>query len=149
MAKMVGAALAYFLLAALYGCSQPSTGIDSARLLSSENAYNPIPSPDGKYIAYVATEWGHSRHENEFYIGGMGRASLVSDVEVMDSSGKVLAPHALYRMFLGGWAADSKALICYRDRRYAVVTPDGTTLESARQVTLPTCQQTLTNPLHT
>jgi hypothetical protein len=27
-------------------------------LLSKENAYNPIPSPDGKYIAYVRTGWG-------------------------------------------------------------------------------------------
>lgn len=29
-------------------------------LISADNAYNPVPSPDGRYIAYVRTGWGRS-----------------------------------------------------------------------------------------
>jgi hypothetical protein len=103
---------------------------DQAQLLLSENAYNPIPSPDGKYIAYVATGWGTPRRPGEFIISGMGRASLVSDVEIVDSSGKILAPPIGRRMFLAGWTPDSRAVICYRDWRYAVFTPNGVSLDA-------------------
>jgi hypothetical protein len=44
-------------------------------LLSAENAYNPIPSPDGKYIAYVRTGWGKPGGS-----GGFGRSNLVSEL---------------------------------------------------------------------
>ena len=101
---------------------------DQSQLLLSENAYNPLPSPDGKYIAYVATGWGR-RRPNEIFISG-GRSSLVSDVEIMDSSGKILAPPIGRRMFLAGWTPDSKAVICYRDWRYAVFTPNGVSLDA-------------------
>jgi hypothetical protein len=38
---------------------------------------NPIPSPDGKYIAYVRTGWG------EGVFTSFGRSSLVSEVKIM------------------------------------------------------------------
>ena len=53
-------------------------------LLSTENAYNPIPSPDGKYVAYVRTGW--SRQGGS---GGFGRSNLVSEVAVIDASGSL------------------------------------------------------------
>jgi len=51
-------------------------------LLSPENAYNPIPSPDGKLIAFVRTGWGR-----EGGSGGMGRSNLVSEIGVMEHAG--------------------------------------------------------------
>ncbi len=53
-------------------------------ILSAENAYNPIPSPNGSLIAYVRTGWS-----TEFF--GSGRASLRSEVAVMTPSGDVLS----------------------------------------------------------
>ena len=58
----------------------------SETLLIPDNAYNPIPSPDGKYIAYVRTGWG--RHVG---ISGFGRSNLVSEVAVMDVGANLAA----------------------------------------------------------
>ncbi len=101
---------------------------ESAQLLLSENAYNPIPSPDGKYIAYVATGWG-GRFPNEVIGFGMGRSTLASDVELMDPSGKVLTRFFARGKFLAGWTEDSKAVICFRDGLYAILKPSGVSLE--------------------
>lgn len=101
----------------------------NATLLFSENAYNPVPSPDGRFIAYVATGWG-SRSPDRPVPMGMGRASLVSDVALADAAGKVLAPNFCPDMFLAGWTQDSRAVVCYRDGRYSVKTTDGAVVES-------------------
>jgi WD40-like Beta Propeller Repeat len=53
-------------------------------LSSTENAYNPIASPDGKYIAFVRTgRWSEGS-------GGFGRSNLRSEVAFMDADGNVL-----------------------------------------------------------
>jgi hypothetical protein len=104
--------------------------LNEPKMLLPGNAYNPIPSPDGKYIAYVGTGWAQGRHADDLYMAGTGRASLVSDVEFIDSSGHVLDPLPGRYKFLEGWTADSKAAVCYRDGRYVILTPSGQVLES-------------------
>ncbi len=84
-------------------------------MLSCENAYNPIPSPDGKYIAYVRTGWDRERGS-----GGFGRSNLVSDVIAMDASGSLATRTPLCDEFLAGWTSDSKHVVCFRDGRYMV-----------------------------
>src|SRR3981189_135074 len=44
--------------AALISASEVRSQEYRETLLSTDNAYNPVPSPDGKYIAYVRTGWG-------------------------------------------------------------------------------------------
>jgi hypothetical protein len=117
--------------------------VAETQLPLSENAYNPIPSPDGRYTAYVATGWGR-RHKSDVFAGSTGRSSLVSDVELTDPSGGILALPLCRGMFLMGWTEDSKAVICYRDGRYAVVTPHGVSVEAGevpRAQTLPPCER--------
>jgi len=88
-------------------------------LLSTDNAYNPIPSPDGKYVGYIRTGWG------EGDIISLGRSSLVSDVKIMDARGAA-APRTLAKsLFLSGWTPDSTRLVCYRDWNYALVSTEG------------------------
>jgi Tol biopolymer transport system component len=48
----------------------------------------------------------------------------------MDVSGKVLARSLVKGEFLAGWSADSKAVVCFRDGRYAIVTPGGASIEA-------------------
>ena len=90
-------------------------------LLSTDNAYNPMPSPDGRYIAYVRTGWGERAWV------GFGRASLVSDVKVISTIGAALPRTLAEDFFLSGWAPDSTHLLCFRDGRYALVAVDGKT----------------------
>ena len=100
----------------------PRTGAQAPTetLLSTENAYNPVPSPDGKYIAYVRTGWGRPNDS-----GGFGRSNLVSEVEVIDSGGKLVANSPVADAFLSGWKPDSTDLVCYRDGEYFLVSMDG------------------------
>lgn len=93
----------------------------AAKLLSDVNAYNPIPSPDGKMIAFVRTGWGRL-----YPITGFGRSNLISDIMVMDASGKVLSSKPLADAFLQGWTPDGKKLVCYRDWKAFLVALDGT-----------------------
>jgi hypothetical protein len=86
-------------------------------LLSEENAYNPIPSPDGKMIAYVRTGWGRLGGS-----GGFGSSNLLSDVEVMDGNGVVITKRPLADAFLAGWTPDGEKLACFRDWSYSLVT---------------------------
>lgn len=109
--------------AALAGSASAQTTESRARLLFDGNAYNPIPSSDGKHIAFVATGWG----QDGWF--GLGRASLVSNVALIDSVGRVSNLQLGRGMFLAGWTSDSKAVICYHDSHYAVVTPTGLQLE--------------------
>lgn len=89
-------------------------------LLSAEAAYNPIPSSNGKMIAYVRTGWGR-----EGGSGGMGRSNLVSEVMVMTDAGTPISGTPLTRTFLAGWNPDGSALVCYRDEEYALVSLSG------------------------
>ena len=91
------------------------------RLLSqTENAYNPIPNPDGTKIAYVHTGWRRPGGS-----GGLGRSNLVSEVKVMDKDGRILTEKPLSDTFLAGWTPDGKNLICYRDHQYFLISPSG------------------------
>jgi Tol biopolymer transport system component len=88
-------------------------------LLTTENAYNPMPSPDGNHIAFVRVGWGES------WVTSFGRSSLVSDVKVIRAGGGDV-PHLLAKgYFLSGWTPDSVRLICFRDSRYALVSISG------------------------
>ena len=89
-------------------------------ILSTENAYNPIPSPDGKYVAYVRTGWGKRGGS-----GGFGRSNLVSEIVVSDGSGKLVAKTPHVDAFLSGWTPDSTDLVCYRDGEYFLVSVNG------------------------
>jgi len=89
-------------------------------LLSVENAYNPIPSPNGKMIAYVRTGWGRPGGS-----GGFGRSNLISEVVVIADDGKPITTAPLTDTFLAGWTPDGRALICYRDWKYALITLHG------------------------
>ncbi len=95
--------------------------------LSTDNAYNPIPSSDGKYIAYVRTGWGR-----ETGSGGFGRSNLVSDVRVMDAKGNLLAKKSLADAFLSAWTQQGGHLICYRDGSYLLLSMDGERLQEQR-----------------
>src|SRR6267378_6149809 len=64
-------------------------------LLSAENAYNPIPSPNGKMIAYVRTGWGRPGVS-----GGFGRSNLISEVAVIGDDGKPIVAAPLTDTFL-------------------------------------------------
>ena len=94
---------------------------DPNPLLYGVNAYNPIPSPDGRTIAFVGTGWG--RH---LPTSGLGRSHLTSDVMLMDVSGRVLTSKPLADAFLHGWTPDGKKLVCYRDWKAFLVALDGT-----------------------
>ena len=88
-------------------------------LSETENAYNPIPSPDGRMIAYVRTgRW-------EKGSGGLGQSNLRSEVKLMDSEGRILTDKPLAETFLAGWTSDGKSLICYRNREYFLVSLSG------------------------
>lgn len=92
----------------------------SETVLSTENACNPIPSPDGKLIAFVRTGYGRPGGS-----GGFGRSNLVSEVLVMTASGTGVSEKPLADAFLAGWTPDSKKLVCYRDRSYFLVSLSG------------------------
>jgi WD40-like Beta Propeller Repeat len=88
--------------------------------LSAEAAYNPIPSPNGKLIAYVRTGWGRPGGS-----GGMGRSNLVSEVMIIADDGTPITASPLTDTFLAGWTADGNELICYRDWKYSLVALSG------------------------
>lgn len=121
----LGAALVAFavVIAALFGARSLRAHDEPAfevPLVSWENALNPVPSPDGTKIAYVRTGWGR-----EGGSGGRGRSNLISEVMVVDSSGRALAEKPLADAFLSGWTAEGKNLVCYRDWRCFLVDLDG------------------------
>jgi hypothetical protein len=96
----------------------------SVAVILADSAYNPIPSPDGKTIAFVGTGWGRG-----FPMSSLGRTSLKSDVMLMDLSGTVLTSKPLADAFLQAWTPDGKKLVCYRDWKAFLVTPDGSKSE--------------------
>jgi Tol biopolymer transport system component len=97
-------------------------------LSETENASNPIPSPDGSMIAYVRTgRW-------EKGSGGLGRSNLRSEVMVMTSDGRTLTEKPIADAFLSGWSPDGKHLICYRSYQAFLVSIEGL---KSRQVQIP------------
>jgi hypothetical protein len=117
MTRSIASMLILIVLLLLTRCQSQAS---SDTLLTPDNAFNPIPSPDGKYLAYVRTGWGRPPGS-----GGFGRSSLVSEVEVIDSGGKLLANSPVANAFLSGWKPDSTDLVCYRDGEYSLVSMDG------------------------
>lgn len=91
--------------------------------LPTDNAYNPIPSPDGTKIAFVRTGNGRSP------ILSMGRYDMRSDVMVADKNGKLISEKPLADSFLAGWTPDSNNLVCYRDGRFSLVNLQGNKTE--------------------
>jgi len=89
-------------------------------LLPLENAYNPIPSPNGKMIAFVRTGWGRPGGS-----GGFGRSNLISEVLVATNDGKTVTVTPLTDTFLAGWTPDGTALVTYRDWRYSLTALSG------------------------
>lgn len=105
--------------------STPNIGSINEQLLSlTENAYNPIPSPDGKMIAYVETGWNRERGS-----GGSGRSNLKSNIKLMDTNGKIQSEKPLADAFLNGWTSDGKNLIAFRDWHYFILPIEGTSIE--------------------
>lgn len=96
----------------------------SESLLSPDNAYNPMPSPDGKHIAYVRVGWGES------IVSSMGRSSLVSEIKVIDKDGGATSHLLAKPYFLSGWTPDSTRIVCFRDWNYAVVSIAGEQVET-------------------
>jgi Tol biopolymer transport system component len=111
---------ATLLLSVLLLVTRSPAQASSETLFTPDNAYNPIPSPDGKYIAYVRTAWGRRKGT-----GGFGRSNLVSEVAVVDTDGNLVAKNPVAEAFLSGWTPDSTNLICYRDGEYSLVSTEG------------------------
>jgi hypothetical protein len=117
---MARAFLAWFFPALIVGYEAKAQDYaETETLLTTDNAYNPIPSPDGRYIAYIRTGWGEKSWV------GFGRASLVSDVKIVtlktDATPRTLAKD----YFLSDWTPDSTRVVCYRDWNYALVSTEG------------------------
>src|ERR1035437_1804317 len=85
--------------------------------LSNENAYNPVPSPDGKKIAAVRTGW-YRRGGS----GGMGRSNLLSEVIVLDRTGRTLSTKPLADSFVAAWSGD--VIVSFRDWSYGLISED-------------------------
>jgi hypothetical protein len=82
------------------------------------DAYQPVPSPDGKLIAYVLT--GMKMDGTT----GFGRSHLRSQVEFVDQN-RTHVQNSNVEGFLGEWLADSSGICSYRDWRFGLVTPRG------------------------
>jgi hypothetical protein len=93
--------------------------------LSNENAYNPVPSPDGKKIAAVRTGW-HRRGGS----GGLGRSNLLSEVIVLDRAGRTLSATPLADSFVADWNRDG--IVSFRDWSYALISEDGSIRQQGR-----------------
>lgn len=87
-----------------------------------------MPSPDGKYIAFVRTGRNPSRGT-----GGFGRSNLRSDVSVMSSTGDVAVQRPLADAFLTGWTTKGQNLVCYRDGKFLLVSIDGRVQKQAAE----------------
>jgi Tol biopolymer transport system component len=114
-----------FALLVFY-CSAVGQRFNEVLLSETENAYNPIPSPNGEIVAYVRTGW-----DSPGGSGGFGRSNLRSGVMSMNANGQVLIEEPLADAFLSGWTPNGKSLVCYRDRLYFLVSSNGTMLKQA------------------
>jgi hypothetical protein len=101
----------------LLGSVIAAAGQQQEQLLFQSNAYDPVPSPDGRLVAYLHT--GRNTRT-----GGFGRSSLQSDVWFCDPSGQTLQSSRV-EGFLGEWLPDSGAIVTFRDHRVALVDSGG------------------------
>lgn len=92
--------------------------------LSDENAYNPIPSPDGKKIVAVRTGWHRPGGS-----GGLGRSNLRSDLIILDRTGRTLS-ESLADSFVADWKQDG--IVSFRDWSYALISEDGSIRQQGR-----------------
>src|SRR5947209_4962008 len=90
--------------------------------LSDENAYNPIPSPDGLKVAAVRTGW-----HREGGSGGLGRSNLKSDLIVLDRSGRTISPLFQADRFLADW--NRSGIVSFRDWSYSLLSEQGRVLD--------------------
>jgi hypothetical protein len=116
------------ILMLLSALVSPAQSVKEKLLSDVENAYNPIPSPDGKLIAYVRSGWERTGESD-----GFGRSNLRSEIAVMTTSGKVFST-PLANAFLSGWMPDGNDLICYRDGHFLLVGPYGGVSRQADEI---------------
>ncbi|HKA01318.1 MAG TPA: hypothetical protein VKE70_32615 [Candidatus Solibacter sp.] len=95
-----------------------STNVLAQVQLSDENAYNPIPSPDGSRIVAVRTGW-----HREGGSGGLGRSNLRSDLIVLDRTGRTLSPLLHADSFVADW--NHSGIVAFRDWSYALLSESG------------------------
>jgi len=98
--------------------------------LSEEDAYNPIPSPDGTKIAAVRTGWFRPGGS-----GGLGRSNLVSEIILLDRAGRTLSRKPLSDGFAGEWKKEG--IVSFRDWSYALLAEDGSILRHGGVVCPP------------
>jgi HEAT repeat protein len=87
----------------------------------SQEGTEPMVSPDGKWVAYVETGWGHPGGS-----GGRGRSNLLSITHVVRADG--YADRIVSDMFLVGWMSDSSRVASARDGHAAIVDLNGKTV---------------------
>src|ERR1039457_1398143 len=124
---MMRSTLATLMLSVLFLLAHSQSQASGETLLTPDNAYNPIPSPDGQYIAYVRTGWGRPNGS-----GGFGRSNLASEVAVIDAGGRLVEKNPVADAFLSGWTPDGTNLGCYRDGEYSLVSVNGKRSSKAR-----------------
>ncbi len=105
-------------------CVDPSAFSQRETMFLDVDAYQPVPSPDGKLVAFVLT--GRKVEA----IAGFGRSHLRSNVAFADQNGKNIRDPNV-EGFLGEWLPDSSAVSSYRDWRYRLVTPEGSQKKGA------------------
>src|SRR5882724_10652281 len=93
--------------------------------LSGENAYNPIPSPDGLKMAAVRTGW-----HREGGSGGLGRSNLRSDLIILDRMGRTISPLLHADSFVADWNRDG--IVSFRDWSYALLSESGRVRDQGR-----------------
>src|SRR5215207_1618264 len=93
--SLKGFVVAACILVLAAPCEASGRPHNEVPLSGAENAYNPIPNAGGTLIAYVRTGWGRPGGT-----GGFGRSNLVSEVMLMDASGRVASDRPLADAFL-------------------------------------------------
>ena len=99
-------------------CLGPSAVSQRETIFLDVDAYQPLPSPDGKLVAFVLTG---EKLEMSY---GFGRSHLRSNVAFVDHDGKNLRDPNVSG-FLGEWLPDSSAVSSYRDWHFSLVNPEG------------------------
>jgi hypothetical protein len=113
------------LAAAIFGFCVFLPAAPAQTRFSSENAYNPIPSPDGKKIVAVRTGWHRPGGS-----GGLGRSNLRSDVIVLDRAGRLLSANSLADRFVADWKPEG--IVLFRDWSYSLIGDDGRIRQQGR-----------------